>query len=161
VGLSSKKSAFTLIEIILVVLLLSVIAGLTIPNFRNSFRKVKLQNSANNIAYLMRYAQSRAITKGVLVRFEFEHGSGKYWLAEQKNDVIGRDDEAFVKFSNKMGKNFSLPDGLTLGSEGLTILFYPDGNIEKQAVKLCGEVSCLIISTREQRGHVNVFEAEK
>ncbi|MBU4333896.1 MAG: prepilin-type N-terminal cleavage/methylation domain-containing protein, partial [Candidatus Omnitrophica bacterium] len=53
-GLSSKKSAFTLIEIILVVLLLSVIAGLTIPNFRNSFRKVKLQNSANNIAYLMR-----------------------------------------------------------------------------------------------------------
>ena len=161
IGTLSRRSAFTLVEIILVVLLLSVITGMTIPNFRNSLGKVKLQNSANHIAYAMRYAQSRAITKNVLVRFECNQTSGNYWLTEQKKDVSGQGDKFFVKLAHKMGKKFSLPDGINIESDSLKILFYKDGRIEKQVIKLCGRVSCFLISTREQRGHVNVFEVEK
>ena len=60
-----------------------------------------------------------------------------------------------------MGNVFRIPDGLKFEPGDLTILFYPDGSMEKQAVKLCGEAGCLLISTREQRGHVNVLEFDK
>lgn len=157
----SRRPAFTLVEIILVVLLLSVIAGLSIPNFRNSLGKVKLQSSANHIAYVMRYAQSRAIIKNILVRFECDKTSGRYWLTEQEKEGTGQSDKPFVKLAHKMGKIFRLPDGVNIESDSSEILFYQDGRIEKQDIKLCGRVSCFLISTREQRGHVNVFEVEK
>jgi len=157
----NKESGFTLIEIILVVLLLSVIVGSVVPDLRKNYRKVCLQNAARNIAYSMRYAQSRAITSGDLVRLELAPESGSYRLTERKEDAIDRDDATFVRIPNRMGNVFRIPDGLKFEPGDLTILFYPDGSMEKQAVKLCGEAGCLLISTREQRGHVNVLEFDK
>lgn len=151
-----KNTAFTLVEIILVVLLLSVVAGLTIPNFRKTFQKVQLQNSADHIVYAMRYAQSRAIINSTLVRFEFDQNDGCYWLVEQSKE----EDDHFVKLFNKMGKVFRMPEGINMISSNIPILFYPDGRIEKRDIKLCSEGGCLLISTRGQRGHVNVFKVE-
>jgi len=152
---------FTFIEIIVVVLLLSVVASVIIPSFRNSFKKIKLQNSINTMVYVMRYAQSRAITKNLLVRLEIDCGRGSYFLSEQK-ELLHQDEEVvFKKVSHKMGRKFTIANGLQFNSEHENILFYSDGDIEKKQIKICGDLDCFTVSTREQKGHVNVFESQQ
>lgn len=157
--LNFSRCGFSLVEIILVVLILSVIAGLTVPNFNQTYKKIKLQKSADDLAYTMRYAQSRAIIKGLLVRLNWDVDTRNYWLEENKSS---EDKEAsFKRFSGRIGKKFNVPAGVSFETDCEHILFYPDGSIEKKHINVCSNSKCFVVSAREQRGHVNVFEIKE
>ena len=95
-----KGAGFTLIEVILVVLILSVIAGLTIPRFSSTYNRFILQKSVEDLAYIMRYAQSRAITKNRVIRLEFDSTLSQYWLTQAEPHQIKEDPmDQFERFS--------------------------------------------------------------
>ena len=155
---SSTKIGFTLIEIILVLLLLAIVSGLTVPNFSKTYQRLELKKAANDIAYLMRYAQSRAIAKGHQIRFEFAEDFTGYELKEQSSDKKQADEE-FKNISGRLGNHFQVPQILHVSSEDTVINFFPDGTIDKQRISVCSvkEEKCFTISTQEQRGRVLVF----
>jgi type II secretion system protein H len=62
---SSHDSAFTFIELVLVLCLLAVICSLVIPQMKGFFHGRKLEYEAQRFLALTRYAQSRAVSEGV------------------------------------------------------------------------------------------------
>ena len=157
---SSKACrGFTLIEIILVVVLLLIIAALAIPNFSHTYTTVELQTSTQDLAYLMRYAQSRAISKNKNVQLEFNPEFTQYWLTQEKLDQDdSADQEEFERFDGRLGKTYEIPRDILLEDAPQTIRFYPDGNIEKKHFYVCQPAFCYTISTQDQKGFVDVFE---
>jgi type II secretion system protein H len=59
------NDAFTLIELILVMVLLAVVFSLVVPSLKGFFRGRNLESEAQRFLALTRYGQSRAITEGV------------------------------------------------------------------------------------------------
>ncbi len=156
----NRQAAFTLIEIILVVIVLSIIAGFAVPNFSKTYAYIQLQRSAQDLAYLMRYAQSRAVTKNTTVRLQFDEDFSAYWLAEKIKDEEEAEEEEFKRISSRLGKRFKISSGLKIAmeEEAASLDFYPDGSIDKKAVNVCNEKSCFVVSTEEKRGDVQVFQ---
>ena len=154
-------SGFTLIEIILVVLLVTVIIGLTVPNFSSAYNNLQLQNTTDHLAYLMRYAQGRAVTHNREVRLEFDEEHLHYWLTEQE-EMIGASEaeKTFNQISGRLGRMFVIPKDIEVRMEAMGISFYPDGRIEKDHIYLCYHDRCYLISTKERRGYVQIYEAE-
>ncbi|MCA9408421.1 MAG: prepilin-type N-terminal cleavage/methylation domain-containing protein [Candidatus Omnitrophica bacterium] len=142
---------FTLVELMLVVLLLTVIAGLTLPNFSRGFDSMKLKQTAKDLTYMMRYAQSRAITKNKHVRLVFEENYQRYHLEEENGS------DNFVQVNGRAGRIFHIPSGIQIESDNDEILFFPDGQIEKLYVYICQREKCFTVSTKEQRGHALLY----
>lgn len=154
------KKGFTLVEMLLVVVILGVLAAMTVPNFSKSFFGLKLQETTNNISYLMRYAQSRAITKNQQVRLVLDESSMHYWLLQGSSS--GYDENAqtdYQQIPNRWGRQFEIPLGITVEATNPTVEFYPDGKIEKVQIKVCYNDRCMIVSTETQRGKIHVFES--
>ena len=151
-----KKQAFTLIELILVVLLLAIIAGLTIPNFVKTYSHFQLAKTADDLSYLMRYAQSRAISKNRVVQLVFSTEFSQYWLEQGDDKGVG-----FERFRSRLGRTFPVPHEIDIKVENQTLKFYSDGSIEKERINVCQEQKCVIVSTQEQRGYIRVFKSDE
>ena len=150
------KKAFTLVEIILVVVLCSIMAAVAIPQLGRTYTTLQFKQTVDDLAYLMRYAQSRAITQNHTLQLQWSPDFSQYSLM-QKDEAVK--DAAFVPLDGKMGRSFLIPKGITLTSTKAVISFYPDGNIDEEAMEICQEKRCLTVSTKIQNGYVRVFDA--
>jgi hypothetical protein len=155
-----KEKSFTLLEIILVILVIGVIAGLTVPNFSKTYADIELKKGAEDLAYLMRYATGRAVIKNIKTRLEFNSEFSQYWLAEEIKDSVEAGEGEFKKISGRLGKKFNIPSGIKIELEDEFVSFYPDGSMDKKYIYVCNEKRCLIVSTKEKRGDVLVLEEE-
>ncbi len=152
-------TGFTMIELLLVLIILSVVAGLAIPNFSTTYSKVKLKKTADNIAFVMRYAQSRSIQKKIMHQLRFDATSLKYWIEQggKESDEGGLD---FRRVPTRYGKMYSVPDTIKAEFEHEEILFYPDGRIQKTEVTIEQKGQVIKLSTKEQRGFVHIYEGQ-
>ena len=144
--------AFTLAEMLLIMVLLSVTAALSLPNLGKSYSQLQLQNTVNQLSYTMRYAQSRAITKNKNIRLLFQQVSKKYQLLEEK-------EQKYIPFKGQWGKPVALPREINIKPLDFSLDFYPNGAIEKVDIQLCKGKDCMVISTQQQRGQIEVFDA--
>lgn len=156
----ARLKSFSLIELLLVVVILGVIAGLAIPNFSQAYTNLQLQETAKNIAYLMRYAQSQAIIRQKVFRLDFDEPNQKYRLrqrtAERKDNDPG---DSFERISGPNGRTFGMPDELILEIPRPFVEFYPNGDIDKVRIYLSNaREKYFTISTQEQMGYVLLFD---
>lgn len=79
-GKERSRSAFTLIELILVMTIMVVIIGLVFPSLKGFFRGRNLDNEALRFLALTRYGQSRAVNEGVPVELWVNPIAGSYGL---------------------------------------------------------------------------------
>ena len=158
----TNSKAFTLIEIILVSLVLIVIAGLSLPNFAKTYLGLELKQTTKDVVYLMRYAQSRAVTKGKQMQAEFAPDLKSYWINELSSREESESEEQFNRISGRFGKVYHIPDSVELASDFQKVHFYEDGSIEKVRVYLClkGKDRCQTVSTKEQRAAVKVYDGK-
>lgn len=145
---------FTLVELLLVLLIVAIAAGLTVPNFSKTYARIQLKKTAEDLAYLMRYAQSRAVVKNRPVRLTFDEEFSRYWLTE----ATAEDNEEFARISGRWGKTYPVSEKIEVFSDKLFVTFYPDGHMDRQLIYVTREERTLTISTREQRGYVRVFD---
>jgi prepilin-type N-terminal cleavage/methylation domain-containing protein len=148
------KNGFTLIEMLLVVVILGILAGLTVPNMYKCYQSLKLKKAVEDMAFLMRYAQSRAIIQNAVYRFHLNGDLSKYWInkkdgPEQKNGNF--------KMPSRFQRPFSVPEGVIVRSSVHSLDFYPDGTIEKAQINLCVSKDCYGVSTKEQNGYVQII----
>ena len=151
-------NAFTMVEILLVLVILGIIAGLTIPNFSHTYKSLELKKSAEDLTFLMRYAQSRAVTKNLTMRLAFDSNFETYWLEQEKKEGPPQaSQKVFERFNGRLGRTFDIPRAMKVECEKQFFNFYPDGTIEKGKIYLYSGEQCFTISTREQRAHVHLF----
>ncbi|MGE4357229.1 MAG: Tfp pilus assembly protein FimT/FimU [Candidatus Omnitrophota bacterium] len=121
---SEKISAFTLIELFLVIVLITLLIFIVSPRFRSTFISLGLRNFSKKTSALLNYAQSRAIAEGVEVYFLKE---GNYLILTKnppqhssgKREIL---DNRFFLF---------IPQSINVVFSGAKeFVFRPDGSIE-------------------------------
>jgi type II secretion system protein H len=133
-------AAFTLVELVLVITIMTILIALVFPSLKGFFRGRNLDNEARRFLSLTRYGQSRAISEGIPVELWINPRQGSYGLQAlsgysetQTNPMIFNLDET-IKIS------FSAPSSLLVRSNYWTqanaqfgavtkIRFQPDGFI--------------------------------
>ncbi len=111
------QGAFTLMELLLVLLLVGVLAGLALPSFGPAYSRIQLKETANQILYLMQYAQSRAIIKRKTLGLQFDSSRTHYNLVEIKKDPeLPSAPEYPEKISGRFGRFDRVPEKILIES---------------------------------------------
>jgi prepilin-type N-terminal cleavage/methylation domain-containing protein len=153
-----KNRGFTFIELILVAIIISVLAGLTTPLFRKPLRSIRLKNTCRNLVHLMRYAQAKSIAERKLCRINLDLQQGAFWLTEQDEDGSFSAD-GFERLQGTWGRVVYLPDGISLSAEAPLITFYPDGSSDRVKLKIfAGEEEHFAITAQRNIAYVQVEE---
>lgn len=138
-------AGFTLIEIGLVLLIISVIVALVVPRFRDQ-SSAELMSQARRMAITFRYLQDQAVLNGRVYRLNFDLDQQRYFVTSaEEGDELGG---SFAKDSGTLTKDVALPASMQIADvdvpmisgklyEGLSFTqFYPDGSVEPTVVHL-------------------------
>ncbi len=129
----SRTSGFTLIEVILVLVVVVIISGISVPYFAGSYRGMKLKSSSRTINRMARYARSMAIMRETTLTVALNHETMEVFLggvpATPTNEADGELDQDVLKrlgYTDDDGEGGSnsagidkevhhfLPEGLTV-----------------------------------------------
>ncbi len=95
---------FTLLELVMVIVVLSVTAAIVMPRLMNSLPSRELKNAALELKFLLLETQQRAIAEGKIWAVAFDLGNGNYSLHYCN-------DEQYFTQSDATGTMYSeLPD---------------------------------------------------
>jgi prepilin-type N-terminal cleavage/methylation domain-containing protein len=103
----SRTGGFTLLELILVLVIISVLLGMAAPSLRGFFASRKAHDAAAGILSLIRYARSQAITEGRNYRLNLDPDDGVYWLTV--NEAGG-----YAMLNTAIGRKYLLPEYTTM-----------------------------------------------
>ena len=140
-----QKTGFTYIELIVVVVILSILIGLSIPQFKKTFAYFELENFTKNIYLLFNYLQSDSISKAKIHCLNF------YEETKEFKPYFLKEDGLWELFRERLSGSYKVPDGITLKitpQEKNKIFFYPDGSIDNIAIQFnneFGHVRSLVI----------------
>jgi prepilin-type N-terminal cleavage/methylation domain-containing protein len=140
-----NERGFTLLELILVMLIVTLIAGLAAPSLHNFMIGRRNANTVNQVLALGQYARGRAAMTGTVYRLNADPAARAYWLTKKSGTN-------FVELGEEFGRQFTLPETMSLkwaplptGGDLKTYMdFYPDGRIDAsrlQIIDLAGKVS--------------------
>jgi type II secretion system protein H len=128
------RRAFTLIELILVLVILSTALAIAAPSLRGWSKGSKLRDAADQFQAVTRWARAQAIAESQTYRLNVEAHEGRYWLTTQ-------DGMEFVPVASDFGAEFVMPDGATITmtqrdqSQPLEfVTFYPTGRTTAPAI---------------------------
>ena len=87
----SRQGGYSLAEALVVVAIIGLITGVTVPAFMNYLRANRIRSSAMYFQTALRFARQRAVTKHMLTRLSFKPNTdpGQYTIWEAKNDSNG------------------------------------------------------------------------
>lgn len=105
-----------------------VLVGVSIPQFRRTFRHLQLQTVASDVAGLLTYASRRAVARGEVLRIHFDIEGRRYWLARAQEVSPA---EKFETVSSKFGRVASVPGSISFASSTREVTFYPDGRADR------------------------------
>ncbi len=86
---SSNRSGYTILEVLIVMSLVGVFIAATIPNFSKIIPEMKVDKAASKLASDLRMAQQRAISEMAIVRFRAEVDSERYYAMLKARDTGG------------------------------------------------------------------------
>src|SRR5262245_28737302 len=150
------RRAFTLMELILVMTVLTIAASITAPALANFFRGRSLDHEARRLLSLIRQGQSRAVSEGLPMDLWIDAQQGAYGLeAEPSYEVTDTKAVSFTldremqldvanldSTSTFSSSNARLQNSIKKGHPNLpSIRFLPDGTIAEaspQTLQLTG-----------------------
>jgi len=121
---SAISNGFTLIEILLVVVIILIAAGVVVPKFKGTFKSAQMTDAVRSTVRMARYARSLAILKQEACTLNFE--TNRLTLVCGTNSTAPEasrrlpEDIKISSFENNLGADRS-------STENRTIHFYPAG----------------------------------
>ncbi|GEM_PF-6191317 len=123
---------FTLIELMLVAVILSIVIGLASPRFKNTFSEIELKNAAFNLYKLMHFAREKAILQKKSFKVTLNFDGSTYRLLEWKDKDLGETpdaaESAFFPVPGRFGRTQRLPSSLKLDGDSEEVACHADGN---------------------------------
>ncbi len=121
-GTDRRRTAFTLIELILVMALLVIGFGITFPVLSRFFRGRVLDSEARRLLSLTRYGRNRAVTEGMPMVLWIDGRDGSYGL-EAAPGYLEDDDHALeYRLDNDLEIEVSAPPATVFPVLGSTTL---------------------------------------
>ena len=133
-GAKGNSSAFTLIEVLLVCVLIGVLVSVSLPKLGGTSRNLRFNQTLEDLERSIRFARAEAVRRKLKVRFEVERGGREYRLSLQEVQVTFRED--YGSFGDTfLDQDHILPDGVQIekikgnanAEEIRQIAFTPDG----------------------------------
>ncbi|MFC2140143.1 Tfp pilus assembly protein FimT/FimU [Candidatus Auribacterota bacterium] len=144
--MKNRRSGFTLLEIMLVAIILTLLISITVPNFKKTYENMELDNAVRNISQLMKYIQEKGVLGGISYRILFLEN--KYWIEKQGKGAT------YFRLRDKIGKTYFLPKDVSIDPREINIHFFPDGDIEEAELIISKKnIKRYKITTKELKGH--------
>ena len=90
------RRAYTLLELMVVLVLMGIAAALVVPNVQGS-ESIRIQTAVRAIAADIMYAQSDALAYQSRRAIVFDEAANTYWIAEVTSDTLDFDTDAMYK----------------------------------------------------------------
>ena len=126
------RPAFTLMELVLVLMLITIVMAMAAPSLRNFWKGNRAKDAGDQLAYITRQARTQAISDGVTCRLGIDQGGKGYALYVQQAEG----------FAIIPSNNFALPEDTHVevtradGSSADHIDFFPNGRTEPGTIRL-------------------------
>jgi len=161
VGKTKKSNAFTLIEILLVVIIFGIVLSLAAPNFSKGYNRLQLNKTADDLLSMSRWAQAMAIGQRRIYALNFSNDRNSYSL-ERGNAPItnGIEEISFAPVKGALGRMRTIPEAITLKTQEDRIEFYPDGTIDSATIELASNNQKIELSSAQVRGMMTKVDNE-
>lgn len=161
------RRGYTLLELILVMMLIVLVAGIVAPRFSDFFPALQVDRSARTVLAWARKARADAALTGARQRFVLDVENRVYWIESQADPL--REPNRFERATG-VWREEALPDRVQFGRiEGMKengnrrlLEFLPDGTAADAGIEVRNEAG----DRREIRitaatGDVSVVEEER
>ena len=132
---AGRRSAFTLLELVIVLAIMCVIAGLAVPTLRSFGEGRRVAEAAGQLVSVANFARTQSINESVVYRLNLDTKTNTYWLTAWRAG-------AYEKPAGTFGRVFAAPDGVTLDwdapqyDDGRYSEFYPTGRVTPVVIEL-------------------------
>jgi prepilin-type N-terminal cleavage/methylation domain-containing protein len=143
----TTRRGFTLIELVLVMLVITIAIGVVAPELRGWNRGARMHDTVDQIITLARLARTQAISTAQVHRLTVD-SSGRCYVSKQ-------DGEQFVELGEGRDATFTAPEGVKLQMTDLQggprdfVEFYPNGRMQTARIRV----------SMEEGGYETVIEA--
>lgn len=170
------KTAFTLIELVIVAAIILILVAVSTPRFRSTFSNLELRDVSCNIGKIIKYAQQIAILeeKRYRVIFDFENKSYHLLVESEENkfsaggkpvsyaEGASAPDGDWKRVTGRFGENFYLPEGVRFKGDKDKITFLPNGRCDKSSIYVINKKNKVIeIKTTGRAGYVEISIVKK
>ena len=150
-----NRRGYTLIELILSALIITILIGISAPLFRRHFSDLELRNASYNLAKLIIFAREKAVGESRYYKINFDFEKARFWLTSGDNPGN------FKKMKSGYGRVYSLPEGFKISAAKTAYIFYPDGSSEKIDIIIRGGKSGFRIKSEGRLGRVEIKRIEE
>jgi prepilin-type N-terminal cleavage/methylation domain-containing protein len=130
------KKAFTLLELILVMIVLCTVLAMAAPTLRGFFSSRQLNDISEHIVSMTRYAKVHSVFEGKPYRLTFDLMQRQYWLSSLS-------DSQYERLKNNFGNYYPIPKEIEIDFDdvdydrGLYFLqFSPRGHSKESRIRL-------------------------
>lgn len=135
----SSQSSFTLLELVLVLMIISLSLALVAPSLRGWSAGSRLRDAGDQFLAVARWARAQAVAESQVYRLNVDSSSGRYWLTVQNG-------MEFVSTGTSLGQMYALPTGLNiamnepLSGQPLSVVdFFPTGRTQPAHVRISSD----------------------
>jgi prepilin-type N-terminal cleavage/methylation domain-containing protein len=125
---------FTFIELLLVIILIGVVAGMNLPRLKGTFDRARIQSFVGELTRVFDEQRYRAKTDAQTYVLVIEPSQQRY--------CVRRDT------SLEPLKTYAIPRGIVVKSEELEIFFYPDGSVDKVTIEILAGSENITLTTK-------------
>jgi type IV fimbrial biogenesis protein FimT len=135
----SRRAGFTLFELILVVVIIALVAGMAAPSLRNWSRGSSLRDASDNFLGAIRAGRTAAAMSGVSYQLNIDSQSGRYWLSPVDSQQQQQQASASI---DDYSMPVNLPEGVRIQAVGPSnqpmsaIRFDPTGRTDPASITL-------------------------
>jgi len=106
---SAAPRGFTLIELVAVLAVVGLVAGLVAPKFASGIGTIGVRSASRQVAGLCRYGRDRAVSTRTVQRLAIDLDGGTMWLEESKGKTASPAPGEFERLKESFGRTVPLP----------------------------------------------------